>query len=238
MFPQHFTVLSFYQKKKDIWIYRAQDEEHHYILKCIRSGQSDLHQAILDEYESLCHLSHPGIPSYFGLCENFVLPDRAESVTALCMEECTGIPLLKKASFLSVNDTLSILFSIGEILSFLLQNGILYTDLHPSNILIRELGDHYSVTLLDFTCCYYFLKNPNPSYPLRFSYNLSPDLKGQQMLIQELSLLFHALLSLHNNTREEMNLPFRVCMLLETGNHPEETLSLEDFLRMIKECII
>ena len=100
------------------------------------------------------------------------------------------------------------------------------------------------VTLLDFTYCYYFLNNPNPSYTLRFSYNLSPDLKGQQMLIQELTFFLHALLEQKEQATEnqtnslQKSLPFSVYMLLETGNHPPETLSLREFLLMIKQCII
>ena len=36
----------------------------------------------------------------------------------------------------------------------------------------------------------------------------------------------------------QKSLPFSVYMLLETGNHPPETLSLREFLLMIKQCII
>lgn len=160
------------------------------------------------------------------------------------MEHCEGTLLPELVPSLSLKDLLRILFSTGEVLAYLLENGILYTDLHPSNLLIRTTGQHRMVTLLDFTYCYYFLNNPNPPYTLRFSYNLSPDLKGQQMLIQELTFFLHALLEQKEQATEKQtnslqkSLPFSVYMLLETGNHPPETLSLREFLLMIKQCII
>jgi serine/threonine protein kinase len=172
------------------------------------------------------------------------LPGASVPLLALCMEHCQGTLLPELVPSLSLKDLLRILFSTGEVLAYLLENGILYTDLHPSNLLIRTTGQHRMVTLLDFTYCYYFLNNPNPPYTLRFSYNLSPDLKGQQMLIQELTFFLHALLEQKEQATEKQtnslqkSLPFSVYMLLETGNHPPETLSLREFLLMIKQCII
>lgn len=120
------------------------------------------------------HLSHIIMVSgrlHFGQEQAFLfLP--------LCMEHCEGTLLPELVPSLSLKDLLRILFSTGEVLAYLLENGILYTDLHPSNLLIRTTGQHRMVTLLDFTYCYYFLNNPKPPYTLRFSYNLSPDLKG------------------------------------------------------------
>ena len=148
--------------------------------------------------------------------------------------------LLKLVPFLALEDLLYLLLSTGKVLSYLLEKGILYTDLHPSNVLIRTLDGHLAITLLDFTYCYYFLNNPNPPYELRFSYNLSPDLKGQQMLIQELTYFLHALLEIKEQQRtgKKEPLPFSVCMLLETGNHPPENLSLQEFLIMIQKCFL
>ena len=34
MFPKSFSNFTFYQKKKDILIYKAADSNHQYILKC------------------------------------------------------------------------------------------------------------------------------------------------------------------------------------------------------------
>ena len=64
------------------------------------------------------------------------------------------------------------------------------------------------------------------------------------MLIQELTFFLHALLEQKEQATEnqtnslQKSLPFSVYMLLETGNHPSETLSLREFLLMIKQCII
>lgn len=238
MFPEHFSDFKFRQKKKDISIYEAMDSSKKlYILKCSSDNRPSVKQALLDEYESLRTLSHHSLPRYYGFQENFLLPEYSQPVLALCMERCNGISLNEVADTLTLNEILFIVLSTGEVLSYLLQQGILYTDLHPSNLLIRKVKNTLQITLLDFTYCYYFLKNPNPAYNLRFSYNLSPDLKGQQMLIQELTFFFHAILELQTNPVPQ-SLPFSVCMVLETGNHPAETLSLQEFLLMIKKCII
>lgn len=236
MFPESFSDFTFYQKKKDILIYKATDCHQQYILKCSENTTPSIRQALLDEYEGLSPLSHPSIPHYYGIREDFSLPESTSPVLALCMEYCDGILLPSLAASLSLKEILSIVLATGETLAYLLENGILYTDLHPSNLLIRRSGEHFSITLLDFTYCYYFLSNPNPPYMLRFSYNLSPNLKGQQMLIQELTFFLHALLELKDEAAE--TLPFCVYMLLETGNHPLDTLSLHEFLVMIKKCII
>lgn len=242
MFPESFSAFTFYQKKKDILIYKATDASNQYILKCSKNTSPVIRQALLDEYNGLKALSHPALPHYYGFREDFYIPGTTTPVLALCMECCEGTLLPELVTRLSLNKILSIVLATGEVLSYLLENGILYTDLHPSNLLIKNENTSPQVTLLDFTYCYYFLNNPNPPYSLRFSYNLSPDLKGQQLLIQELSFFFHALLELKEETdnvpTDKMTLPFSVYMLLETGNHPAETLSLREFLIMIKECIV
>lgn len=239
MFPESFSDMTFYQKKKDILIYKAADPAHQYILKCSDNKDSAIRQALLDEYESLASLSHPALPHYYGFQESFSLPGTAAPGPALCMEHCEGNVLSESASSLSLHDILFILLSTGNVLAYLLEHGILYTDLHPSNLLIRKEETDFAITLLDFTYCYYFLNDPNPPYTLRFSYNLSPDLKGQQMLIQELTFFLQALLELkEEETGRKETLPFSVYMLLETGSHPTEMLSLHDFLVMIKKCII
>lgn len=242
MFPESFSAFTFYQKKKGTIIYKAADTSHQYILKCIENANPVTKQALLDEYNGLSPLSHPALPHYYGIKNDFYIPDASKPVLALCMEYCDGILLPELAASLSLNEILSIVLATGEVLSYLLKNGILYTDLHPSNLLIKNIHTKLQITLLDFTYCYYFLNNPNPSYSLRFSYNLSPDLKGQQLLIQELCFFFHALLELKEEAATasitKTTLPFSVYMLLETGNHPAETLSLQEFLIMIKKCIV
>lgn len=242
MFPESFSDFIFYQKKKDILIYKATDATHQYILKCSENTNPVVRQALLDEYNGLRSLSHPSLPHYYGFKEDFLLPETATPALTLCMECCDGTLLPTLAGKLSLNQLLSIVLATGKVLAYLLNNGILYTDLHPSNILVRNEDTDLQITLLDFTYCYYFLNNPNPPYSLRFSYNLSPNLKGQQLLIQELTFFFHALLELKEEASKakfsQTTFPFSVYMLLETGNHPAETLSLQEFLIMLKKCIV
>ena len=75
MFPESFSELTFYQKKKDILIYTAADSKHQYILKCSENIPS-VRQALLDEYEGLSPLSHPSLPHYYGFQEDFTLPSQ------------------------------------------------------------------------------------------------------------------------------------------------------------------
>ena len=76
MFPKSFSDFTFYQKKKDILIYKAADSNHQYILKCSENTTPALKQALLDEYEGLSPLSHPSLPKYYGFCENFSLQNQ------------------------------------------------------------------------------------------------------------------------------------------------------------------
>ena len=89
MFPESFSELTFYQKKKDILIYTAADSKHQYILKCSENIPS-VRQALLDEYEGLSPLSHPSLPHYYGFQEDFTLPGTSVPLLTLCMEHCEG----------------------------------------------------------------------------------------------------------------------------------------------------
>ena len=88
--------------------------------------------------------------------------------------EDRSVPAL--SSPLTFEEINAVILTTGDILLYLLKNGVLYTDLHPSNLLLSrdftpEGKTQMQVTLVDFTYCYYFLQtNPAPSYSLRFSY--------------------------------------------------------------------
>ena len=71
MFPERFTSLVFYQKKKNILLYRAADETRKYVLKSIITKDAAVRQAFYDEYESLCCLNSPSLPVYYGISEDF-----------------------------------------------------------------------------------------------------------------------------------------------------------------------
>ena len=234
MFPKHFDKIIFLQKKKDLRVYRAMEGSRTYILKCFPPESPAACRAAEDEYESLCRLSHPSIPAYFGLQMMEGLPEAPGPMLVLCMEHCQGIPLSRIQDRLDRSQLLGILVLAGELLHFLLNHGILYTDLNPDNLLVNEEETRLRVVLLDFTYCYYFLKNPEPEYGLRFSYDLDPSLKGQQLLIQELSLLTSHLLE-ENAFGQEEDRNSRLYALLETGAHPPDSLSLADYLKALSE---
>lgn len=233
MFPHQFLSMEFYQKKKDIVLYRAHDPARHYMLKSIIPKDDADRQAFYDEYETLSGLVSSSLPIYYGICEDYTYPDRPGSYLTLCMEDCSTGSSLEEGNF-TLSEFLQILYQIGTTLHYLLEKGVLYTDLHPSNVLIHKEEEELKITLLDFTYCYYYKRNPHPSYPLRFSYNLDPSLKGHQLLIQELALLLQDVIQSY----EDVQIPSQIYLLMETGLHPSETLLLPDYLYLIKKTII
>lgn len=235
MFPHTFSSMQFYQKKRDIVLYKACDDRHRYILKGIIPKDLSAKQAFCDEYHTLKTLKHPSIPVYYGLEEQFRFPGLSGDFLTLCMEDCSVHPEQEFKQY-ELQELGEILCKITDVLSYLLDHGILYTDLNPSNLIISRQQNNLQLTLVDFTYCYYFLRNPNPSYSLRFSYDLSPHLKGRQMLVQEITYLACALME--SQAVSVSSLSSRILRLLETGKNPPEGLSLEEFSIMIKESFI
>lgn len=236
MFSSHLSRIRLYKKKRDVLLYNALLNDRDVILKCTAVGDPAAREAYMDEYQVLSGLSHPGIPAYYGFTESFLLPGQADPVMAICMEDCTRSgrkETLVPVSSLTLIEILTLLTDIGDILSWLLDAGVLYTDLNPSNLIIHKAKDRLRVSLVDYTYSYFFLKNPYPAYDLRFSYNLSPELKGRQLLIQEMSYLLQDLL---NDCKGE-DIPSFVYRLLETGMNPPDHLSLSNFASMIQNGI-
>jgi serine/threonine protein kinase len=229
-----FTSLEFFQKKKEILLYKASDGQHHYMLKCTDMSNEVTCQAFYDEFHALEPLSHPAIPRYNALLSDYTLPGQSGSYLVLCMEDRSAAVSCEISSC-SVPDLLTVLLQLTDVLSYLLGHGILYTDLHPSNLIIDAAKEVKQVTLLDYTYCYYYQANPHPSYPLHFSYDLSPDLTGQRLLIQELSFLLQDMLDLVPADEE---ISSRVYRLLETGKTPPEGLTLADFSIMLREILV
>ena len=261
------TSLDFYQRKRDTILYRGMASQDPVFVKCILSPDPALRQALFDEFHVMHTLSHPGIPAYYGIMEDFPLPDREGHALALCMRDCLKVPQLHLAE-LSWPKVTEVLLKLCDILSYLLDHGVLYTDLNPTNILlhnkktssakgynmdIRDNSDNeyisnskgnqndynIQVSLVDYTCCYFFLENPYPAYSLRFSYNLSPKLKGQQLLIQEMSFLLQELIDQRTESSDFVpsDIPSGIYRLLEAGKNPPDYLSLSEYMDMIEETV-
>lgn len=228
MFPKSLTSITFFQKKKDITLYRASDSCRRYILKSIITNDAAVKQAFYDECYILSSLQHPSLPVYHGIRETMLLPGQTEPSLVICMEDCSA----PAAAPFTLSELLSLMEKLLDVLHYLLEHGVLYTDLNPSNLMISRRKEGLHLTLVDFTYCYYFLHNPHPAYSLRFSYDLSPGLKGQPLLIQAMSLLFYELLE----QNQIDDLPSSVLQLLETGRNPGPELSLSDFSRMLAHC--
>lgn len=229
MDKESIKALSFFGKKRNVFLYKASFNDSPVFLKCIPFPDHSARQAFYDEFKVMSRLSHPGIPGYHWILEDFCLPDLKEPVLALCMEDCSPDHEMDIFS-LSLRQILMILYKVSSLLSWLLEEGVLYTDLNPSNLILDEREDDITVYLVDYTCCYFFLENPYPEYSLRFSYDLSPDLKGQQLLIQELSFLLQDLL----DDRDDILIPSSVYGLMEEGRRPSQSLSLSEYRTMIR----
>ncbi len=232
MFPVRLSTPSLISKRQDTLLYSATDSQRNYILKCPRNITEATREAYLDEYATMSQILHPSIPVYYGYEPDYRFDaSDTEGFPCLCIEHCHGTPLSSRAN-LSARELKYILMSIGHVFISLLNNGILYLDLNPSNILIGS-GDHPVITLLDYTFCYYFRRNPSPSYRLRFSYNLSASLPGQQLLIQEMSYFAHAMI----DTFDIHDIPSSFYLLIESGLKPSEDMALSDYLSLLENSI-
>ncbi len=146
MFPDQFTNVSFFQRKRDIVLYRAEDASHKYILNTIITKDPSVKQAFYDEYCILSSFRHPSVPIYYGITEHFLLGEEKDEALALCMEDCS--PGEDSGPFCAA-EVCDIVHRTAEILGFLLDHGILYTDLHPSNLIIKKRSDVCFVTMVD-----------------------------------------------------------------------------------------
>lgn len=232
---EHFKL---HKRKSDTLIYKCTYEGKPCILKSIIAKDGALKQAFYDEYENIRHLSHPGIPNYLWYEENYCLPGSHIPTAVLCIEDCrypnqknlSLEEVITGAEALEPSMLPGIIYDLLDLLSYLLKNGVLYTDLNPANILIHQAGDCVSIHLIDYTCCYYYKANPHPSYHIRFSYDLNPDLSGQGMLIQEVSLLLSEAIPM---IYQSSPAPFSLIAAIETGKNPPDHLTLEDFTQML-----
>ena len=209
-----------------------------------RDGQApalcmeDCSASPLPHTEGLLQYTQKPLPHTEGLLQYRQDPLPQSASRMVHAKEYTGGPQ-PHLEDLSWPEVISVLDRICDLLAWLLDHGVLYTDLNPSNIILRRLQagqgnadvSRIHVFLVDYTFCYFFLENPYPEYSLRFSYNLSPDLKGQQLLIQEMTLLLQDLA----DQRADSLIPSAVCRLIEAGKNPPEHLSLPDYSSMIKE---
>ena len=231
--PADLHSIDFLIKKRNVFLYRGYCSQTPCIIKCTSSKAPNVLHAFYDEYHVMKTISVPGIPRYFWISEDFHPPGQEKAFLALCMEECPKEPAVDLA-WCSPGDILSIVYDTSLLLYRLLQHGVLYTDLNPSNLILHREGDRISVCLVDFTYCYYFLKNPYPDYALRFSYDLSFELKGQQLLIRELGFLLKELMELSSPAE----VPSGVYSLMETGLNPGSHLQLEDYISLIKNTAL
>ena len=232
MFPSQIQSLTLLSQRQGTLFFLAKDPSRSYYLKCAKRDTQEIRQAYSDEYTVMSALLHPSIPLYYGyqpdFCPSAYLYDfnYGQSYPCLCMEYCQGTPLFE-LDCLKKEDLLTVLSKLSKLLCYLLDHGVLYLDLNPSNILVAE---DLSLTLLDYSFCYYFIQNPDPSYNLGFSYDLQMDLPGRQLLAQELSFFAHDLINHYGIT----DIPSSLYVLLESGLHPNDAMTIESLSEALK----
>lgn len=202
-------------------LYKVSDGLTFYVLKVSKKmSDADL-EAFRDEFEILKEISHPVIPIYDSFYPDLFLPDLEECRPAILMEYVTGTPL-SSIEHLNTKQLKKYILDLGQGLFTLLLHGVLYTDLHPGNLILQ--GEQ--IRLIDYTRAYYYERNPYPSYTPKISYHLDQNLKGQQLLIQSLTyLLLHL--------TEQFALPSLPPSIADMGLHPGNGLLFSDFLEML-----
>lgn len=226
MFPKNFEQISYLHASNHSYIFFVEEKKASYVIKIAKETTPASLEAYQDEYETFSQISHPSLPMYFGYDPDFSV-EGLPGGPALCIEYLTGTPM-SSIPYFNISDLKKYILDIGNLLSYLLNFGVLYTDLHENNIFIEE--NH--IKLLDFTYAYYFLKNPSPLYTPNICYGLDLGLGGQQILIQSLSLLIKRLID-----KKLCPLTPTLGALLQTGLHPHSSLFFYDFLEMIEETI-
>lgn len=204
-------------------LYKVSDHHKQYVLKVSRRALSSEIDALKDEFETMRQISHPVLPKYYAFDSSISVPGLVNPVPGILMEYIDGIPLTS-IHHLTTKQLKKYILDLGSVLFTLLQNGVLYMDLHPGNLLIRE----EEIILLDFTKAYYYITNPNPSYNPKISYQINQHLPGQQILIQVLTNFF-----LH--LPEHFPVHTFPTSLLQLGLHPHKGISFSDFLTKIEK---
>lgn len=214
----NLSILSILASPRQNILYKVTDGISIYVLKTPRKCSDADREAYEDEYETLKNLSHPVLPKYYSFFPEIKLPDTQGHVPCILMEYIQGTPL-SSIPYLTTKQLKKYILDLGNALFALLKHGVLYTDLHPGNLILFE----EQIKLIDFTRAYYFLRNPYPSYTPKISYQLDQNLKGQQLLIQALTLLI-----VHLSEKFSIqNIPLS---LIELGMHPHSGISFSEFL--------
>ncbi len=218
-----WSVQSVLAMSRNSIIYKVSDGENIYILKTSRFPSEEEQEAYEDEYSVIRSIQHPSLPAYYAFYKNIQPLDTSLPVPAVLMEYIDGIPL-SSIEYLTTSELKKYILDLGEALITLLENGVLYMDLHPDNILIAD----GQIRIIDFTKAYYYIKNPNPSYMPKISYQINQHLPGQQILIQALTHFFLHL---------PKHLPVHTypSHLIELGTHPYSALSFWEFLNKIEK---
>ena len=215
------SILSVLERPRNSIIYKVTDGTNSFVMKASLTPSDTDREAFEDEYLSISRITHQALPKYYAYYTCIRIPDAMEPVPAVLMEYVDGVPL-SLIEHLTTKQLKKYILDLGDTLLVLFQQGILYLDLHPGNLIIQN----NQIRLVDFTKAYYYQRNPNPSYMPKTSYQLNQHLPGQQLLIQALTLLL-------------LHLPEQSFMqgippsLIRLGEHPHQGITFSEFLNKI-----
>lgn len=221
--PDQLNIIKLLAAPRQSFLYLATDGTDSFVVKVPRESSDAILEAYEDEYETLKDLSHPVCPHYYAMLPELQIGPDSHPVPALLMEYIDGIPL-SSIKYLTTKQLKKYILDLGDFLLLLLSKGVLYTDLHPGNLLIKD----DQIKLLDFTCAYYFVRNPYPSYVPKISYHLNQHLKGQQLLVQALTFLL-------THLPEQFSIQGIPDSLIQMGENPHSGLSFSDFLTNLSD---
>ncbi len=232
--PNSLTCL---QTKTDSLLFRGQSPSGPLFVKALSARRRALVHALRDEYAVLKEVHRPYIPTYYEYIHD--LQWDGKCYEAITMEYIDRPALSGLLPSLSSRALFAILAGVGRALDDLRLSGIVYTDLNPGNILLDEKGDF---RIVDYTGAWFYLRNPHPDYTLRFSYQLTFEGNATALLIRELALMLNEIIEIREEEgqtgkagqkKEGSTLPSSVYPVLETGLHPSEGLTLDEYAGML-----
>jgi len=238
MYSYEQDSLTCLQTKKDSLLFRGQSPSGPLFVKALSARRRDLIHALRDEYAVLKEVRRPFIPAYYEYIHD--LQWNGKCYEAITMEYIDNPTLSVLLPCLSSRALFAILARVGRALDDLRLSGIVYTDLNPGNILLNGKGDF---TIVDYTGAWFYLRNPHPDYSLRFSYRLTFEGNATALLIRELALMLNEIIEIRNGAeghngqdsqkKEGSALPSSVYPVLETGLHPSNGLTLDEYAGML-----
>ena len=125
-----------------------------YAVKTIkRNGLNNQAKFVINEINVLKLLDHPNIVKYYQTYED-------QDIINIVLEYIEGDSLekylVKKGGILSENECIKIIFQLLKTLQYLHNNGIIYRNICPTNLIFNKSNELNSFKIIDFRICQIF----------------------------------------------------------------------------------